>query len=62
MKSPILNNLCDLTSKSVNALEILLSHVIDHVREYALVEGRVSSAKLDEYQRNYFCKSALGNI
>ena len=50
MKSPILNNLCDLTSKSVNALEILLSHVIDHVREYALVEGRVSSAKLDEHQ------------
>jgi len=34
----------------VNALEILLSHVIDHVREYALVEGRVSSAKLDEHQ------------
>jgi len=50
MKSPILNNLCDLTSKSVNALEILLSHVIDHVREYALIEGRVSSAKLDEHQ------------
>jgi (2S)-methylsuccinyl-CoA dehydrogenase len=50
MKSPILNNLCDLTSKSVNALEILLSHAIDHVREYALVEGRVSSAKLDEHQ------------
>ena len=50
MKSPILNNLCDLTSKSVNALEILLSHVIDHVREYALVEGRGSSAKLDEHQ------------
>ena len=50
MKSPILNNLCDLTSKSVNALEILLSHVIDHVRESALVEGRVSSAKLDEHQ------------
>ena len=50
MKSPILNNLCDLTSKSVNALEILLSRVIDHVREYALVEGRVSSAKLDEHQ------------
>ena len=50
MKSPILNNLCDLTSKSVNALEILLSHVIDHVREYALVEERVSSAKLDEHQ------------
>ena len=50
MKSPILNNLCDLTSKSVNALEILLSHVIDHVREYALVEGRVSSDKLDEHQ------------
>jgi len=34
----------------VNALEILLSHVIDHVREYALIEGRVSSAKLDEHQ------------
>jgi (2S)-methylsuccinyl-CoA dehydrogenase len=50
MKSPILNNLCDLTSKSVNALEILLSHAIDHVREYALVEERVSSAKLDEHQ------------
>ena len=50
MKSPILNNLCDLTSKSVNALEILLSHAIDHVRQYALVEGRVSSAKLDEHQ------------
>ena len=50
MKSPILNNLCDLTSESVNALEILLSHAIDHVREYALVEGRVSSAKLDEHQ------------
>ena len=50
MKSPILNNLCDLTSKSVNALEILLSHVIDNVREYALIEGRVSSAKLDEHQ------------
>jgi (2S)-methylsuccinyl-CoA dehydrogenase len=50
MKSPILNNLCDLTSKSVNALEILLSHVIDHVREYTLVDGRVSSAKLDEFQ------------
>ena len=50
MKSPILNNLCDLTSKSVNALEILLSHAIDHVREYALVEGRVSSDKLDEHQ------------
>ena len=50
MKSPILNNLCDLTSKSVNALEILLFHVIDHVREYALIEGRVSSTKLDEHQ------------
>jgi len=34
----------------VNALEILLSHVIDHVREYALIEGRVSSTKLDEHQ------------
>jgi (2S)-methylsuccinyl-CoA dehydrogenase len=50
MKSPILDNLCDLTSKSLNALEILLSHAIAHVRNYALVDGKISSSKLEEHQ------------
>lgn len=50
MKTPILDNLPDLTFKSVTALEVLLDHIFEKVRSYALVDGKVSGQKLEENQ------------